>query len=806
MAQKIEQNALHDSIRADALTIQAHAILQISPHKDTKKAIYTHQKALELRRQAFGQQSKEVAYSLINLGNTFWENLQEGQTALPYYLQAIQIWETYKLEKSNTTSPFLPSDYDTFLFGNTERIVADIYLLQRDFPLAQQFSERATTHLVWERGEWLFAAHLALMKALFYNDRKSEALNQAEKVQNINLTTEQKATLYGAMADCLMDKNSTIADKSNALIYYKKALFFLTDKTAKSERSKYFNKLGSYYLALEKKDSALFYFKNALNVLPKKGFSDLQSVYLTNIGNVYRQSKQFDEAQKYYTLSLAQAALTKTTQGETLDALTELAYAYSDQALQNNNWQAALNAYIAAIEHLETYQNQLTSTKSALILRGYYYPLFGCAAEACVHLGQAQQALIWAERGKAFLLKAQSSLTLQDIQNELVNTKKRFLIYSFGRQSLTIFVVTATQFYPLSIETSGIAENVKKLFETIRARPQNGSGFFHEEAHFLYQKLIAQTGIQRGEDLTIVPDGILHYLPFEVLLTEKPKTPTRFNLYAYLLNAHTISYRPSAFWTAPNKEKTAGMSDEILAFAPSFNQKHQDLEPLLHNQREVDAIGQVWRSKILRGGEATKNNFIDQVEHHKLIHISTHGIPDGDYPENSYLAFSNDRNNNGLFYISDLDSLKLNADLVVLSACETAFGRYYGGEGPMSIARAFLASGSKGVVATLWQVNDNLTTDLMTTFYTELKQGVAVEAALQTAKKQFAEGEKANPAHPYFWAAFTFSGDNAKKPINTEGVFGRVFFEKKGVLGIILLIAVAVFYLYFRFGQNSLKH
>jgi CHAT domain-containing protein len=423
-----------------------------------------------------------------------------------------------------------------------------------------------------------------------------------------------------------------------------------------------------------------------------------------------------------------------------------------------------------------------------------------------VHLGQAEQALIWAERGKAFLLKAQSSLTLQHIKNQLINTQKRFLIYSFGRQYLTIFVVTHNQFYPLSIDASGIAENVKKLFETIRTRPQAGGGFFHEEAHFLYQKLIDQTGIQTGEDLTIVPDGILHYLPFEVLLTEKPKTPTRFNLYAYLLNSHKISYRPSAFWTAKNRAKPTRMSDEILAFAPSFDGKQHGLDPLLHNQREVEAIGQVWNTKMLRGGNATKNAFVEQVEHHNLIHISTHGIPDGDYPERSYLAFSNAANNDGFFYMSALDSLKINADLVVLSACETAFGRYYGGEGPMSIARAFLASGSKGVVASLWQVNDNLTTDLMTTFYKELKKGVSIEAALQTAKKQFAAGEKANPAHPYFWAAFTFSGDSLEKGQNTEGVLGRVFLGKIGIFFLFLLIAAAVFYHYFRFGQNSSTH
>lgn len=791
LAQKIEINATQDAIRADALSIQGNALLQIRHKEDFEKAIEKHQKALTLRRQIFGIQSLETAYSLVNLGNAFWENQKQDSIALTYYLQAIHIFE-------HLANRFLPTD-DSYMLGNTQRIVADIYLSRGDFKTAQKLSETAVKALHTEGGEWLFAARLTLGRAFYYNDKIVDAfrvLKQAETMHDF--AENNKSALYAAIADCLEVENTPITNRIQALNLYEKALNASTQTTDASERSKYLNKIGEYYLATNQSEKALFYFKKAINELPQKGFEVLQGTYLTQKGNAYRQKKQLSEARKTYAEALQKL---DNFPIEKLGALTELAQTDFDQAVQNGQWHDVLQAYSRAIQHLEKHENQLSTPQSALILRGYFHTLFGGAAEVCMRLGQAEQALLWAERGKAFLFKkqrlSQNTVSLQTIQNQL-KANNRLLMYSFGRQSLSVFVVTHTTFSAFNVDTAGITEGVKKLVENIRLRPQNGSGYFHEEAYFLYQKLIAQTGLQTNEDVLIVPDDILHFLPFEVLLSEKPKAPTRFNQYAYLLKNHRFSYHSSAMNTPINREKTTQLRPEILAFAPISDFQQQGLEPLQHNQREVDLIGKIWSSKILRGSAATKTAFINEAPFYRLIHVSTHGIiPNGNYPERSYLAFSVDTSDNGIFTMSEMDSVKLSADLVVLSACETAHGKYYGGEGLMSIAHAFLSAGAKNIVASLWQVNDSLTTDLMTAFYQNLKNGETVESALQKAKLLFAEGEKAQTAHPYYWAAFVFSSEDATAVRFTEGV---AFWQK--ILSFLVVIAAAV-YLYFRFWRSS---
>ena len=272
LAQKIEANATQDSIRADALSIQGNVLLQIRHKADFEKAIEKHQKALALRRQIFGFQSPQTAYSLINLGNAYWENKKQDSIALGYYIQAINIFEA--IIKANPNRPL--STDDAYTLGNTQRIVADIYLLRGDFKTAQNMSEKAVKVLHTEGGDWLFRARLTLGRAFYYNDKIEDAfrvLKQAEAMKD--LVEDNKSVLYAATADCLEVENTSITNRVQALNLYEKALNTTTQTTDASERSKYLNKIGEYYLATNQTEKALFYFNKAINELPKKGFDGL---------------------------------------------------------------------------------------------------------------------------------------------------------------------------------------------------------------------------------------------------------------------------------------------------------------------------------------------------------------------------------------------------------------------------------------------------------------------------------------------------------------------------------------------------
>jgi CHAT domain-containing protein len=115
---------------------------------------------------------------------------------------------------------------------------------------------------------------------------------------------------------------------------------------------------------------------------------------------------------------------------------------------------------------------------------------------------------------------------------------------------------------------------------------------------------------------------------------------------------------------------------------------------------------------------------------------------------------------NELLYVRDLYNLELNADLVVLSACETGLGRLRRGEGIISLARAFAYAGARAIVTTLWSVDDEKAKDLMLDFHGHLKRGEPVDAALRRAKLDYLQ-RRPGPAeaHPFFWAGFAPIGD-----------------------------------------------
>jgi CHAT domain-containing protein len=147
----------------------------------------------------------------------------------------------------------------------------------------------------------------------------------------------------------------------------------------------------------------------------------------------------------------------------------------------------------------------------------------------------------------------------------------------------------------------------------------------------------------------------------------------------------------------------------------------------------------------------------------KVIHIAAHGIGNDAEPDRAALLFApgND-SEDGLWQSREIRQTRLNADLVVLSACETGTGRLEGQEGIMNLARAFLIAGAKSVVASLWQVDDRSTATLMGLFYEHLAAGLDVREALRQAQLDFIK-QFGDRAQPYYWAGFEVIGDGTRR-------------------------------------------
>ena len=150
----------------------------------------------------------------------------------------------------------------------------------------------------------------------------------------------------------------------------------------------------------------------------------------------------------------------------------------------------------------------------------------------------------------------------------------------------------------------------------------------------------------------------------------------------------------------------------------------------------------------------------EKLDAYRYIHFASHGFIDETHPERSGIMFSRapHSNEDGVLQMGEIMRLKLNADLVTLSACSTGLGKLVNGEGVLGLTRAFFYAGARNVAVSLWNVNDSATATLMKSFYGNLNRGLPKSAALRQAKLSLLRGENPLWRHPYFWAAFVLVG------------------------------------------------
>src|SRR5690606_4920209 len=146
---------------------------------------------------------------------------------------------------------------------------------------------------------------------------------------------------------------------------------------------------------------------------------------------------------------------------------------------------------------------------------------------------------------------------------------------------------------------------------------------------------------------------------------------------------------------------------------------------------------------------------------YRILLLSTHGQLNDRIPDRSYVAFTqNPDSAENALYVAEIYNLALFADLVILSACQTASGKLYRGEGLMSISRAFQIAGARAMTASLWDVTDSKSPFIVGTFLQYLKEGHSKSNALARAQCAYLDGAAGLEAHPYYWAGFVSVGDD----------------------------------------------
>lgn len=315
--------------------------------------------------------------------------------------------------------------------------------------------------------------------------------------------------------------------------------------------------------------------------------------------------------------------------------------------------------------------------------------------------------------------------------------------------------------------------------------------------HSLYQDLVGAvigSGIQH---LTIVPDGVLSFLPFEVLLREAvPATALNYQQLPYLLRDFVIGYDYSATLHAKGASAVGRRKKGPLAgFAPIFSPGLAMAEPLgagigisladlRYNQKEIQRIASMAGGSMYLGKAATESTFRKDAPGFQILHLATHALTNDENPWLSGLAFATEEGEeDGFLHAFEICQMEIPAQLAVLSACNTAKGTLRPGTGVRSLAWAFKYAGCPSIVMSQWQVDDAATHDIMSDLYRYLREGKTTAVALRQAKLDFLDD--AVRVHPYYWSAFVYLGQ--EMPLEWE----RPWYQKPPYWIALLLLAVS---------------
>jgi CHAT domain-containing protein/tetratricopeptide (TPR) repeat protein len=343
-----------------------------------------------------------------------------------------------------------------------------------------------------------------------------------------------------------------------------------------------------------------------------------------------------------------------------------------------------------------------------------------------------------------------------------------------------------------------------------RGRSAAAISDFSKQACSLYDALIRPVTSILPTDLILIPDGQLAYLPFELLLTEAPadSASLSYSNLPYLIRKTTVQYAYSAD-LAFQKNETDKPAQFFQGYAPSYaNQVSpeqfrggqtdcrdwnlRDFADLPGNRAEVKAVAELEGGKAVLEQAATESYFRQHARESRILHLAMHGFVNECDPAYSGLVFSApaqsaanqpaSEENDGMLHAYELYNLHLNAELAVLSACNTGSGHLAQGEGVMSLARAFKYAGCANVLMSLWQVDDAATSDIMQKFYGYLNKGYGKAAAVRQAKLDYLAEASRN--HPFYWGAFVLIGDDL--PLQKNGLW--IFY----VCAAILVLCLAV--------------
>lgn len=675
-------------------------------------ALEAHHKCLHIRRTLFGGTSLEVAKILNNL-SAIYLKIAELHQAKSHIAEALKIYRGSIGEKSE-------------LIARAINIQADIAHKEGSYSMAIALAEDA------------IRANLDASEKPY--DYVQYFISQVKKVDNSFLLyqqTENQAYLISA-SDYLAEANDALKEAENEIL---------------SEEDQ-------------------FHFSIWKSLLTNVGVKNALALY-----NLTSEARHLEEALYYAERSKANVLLNALKKSNALEfeGLDERL------VLRKRELQAALQKVdeeLFRLEHKGTqYEQRINALKSQLF-------------EWENEIEQVTKQLEVNPRYQE-IAGAEMIVSLNQIQEKYIHDEHEVIVeYAMSDSTLHTFVITKSNIVAFS---KPYEEQLDNLVVALRnAVVYKSEGAFNYISGKLYDLLLGDVEDYfkarsiAVDKLTIVPEGPLNYLPFESL-----KRAGRFMIedydirYTYSLSLakmirersgleldnSCLAFAP-VFADAGTNKITSGARDIFQASRavagetmPGFSENGENIAALPGTEMEVNAIDKLMESRGHRTElfiyASAKEDVVKSgaLEKHKYVHFATHGFVNEANPAFSgiFMSQNTESDEDCILFASEIYNLKLNAELVTLSACETALGRMAYGEGIVGLTRAFLYAGAKNLLVSQWKVNDESTARMMVDFYSRMLDGTSKSTALREAKLALI----ADPtfSKPYYWAPFILIGE-----------------------------------------------
>jgi len=743
---------------------------------DKEMALEYNNKALNIRQKLFGDKSEQIADSYNNIGLLFSDN--NTDEAIKYFLSALDIYK--KIYKEN--NPKIANVYNNIAFiylarkeyenalTNLNKVLTIRKTIYKDNHPNIAFVYSSIGRVYEEEGLLTEAMKYQKMALDIYKQNYGDKHFQIAATENFigNIYQKQKkfteALISFQRALCANHttfNSNNIYQNPNAQKYYK-AMVMLNSLLSKARTLE-----ERYSLKTLKKQElqlSLFTLKTCdtlINIVRKITINKSDKLALGTIAaEVYEEGIRI-------SMLLADVSISR-------DKYFKQAFYFSEKSkaavmlesisdVKAKKFANIPDSLLLKEKQLKTdisfYEQKLTESQNKTQEEDYRNKIFSLNRDYDDFIKRLE-----IDFHQYYSLKFDINVTNVPSLQKVLDDKTALISYFTAdiNKRIYIFYLTKNEFKVFDVEKNQNMERyISGLNNSIKA---DSKEIFTSTSYQLYKLLFANTINKSIKNLIIIPDGRLGLLPFEVLINKKKPNP--YSHLPYLIRKYAISYDYSATLIYQKNLIHAGKIEQtkLLAVAPvNFN----NLDPLPASKDEVEEIAEM---VVQNKGKAdvaintfAKKDLLESknLKKYNLLHFATHGVVNEDNPELSQIYFSGNNFSDGSssLFAGEIYNLEINADLVTLSACKTALGKIFKGEGLIGLSRAWSFAGGRNVLVSFWSVNDYSTSRLMKDFYSSYLQNNFsnnFSEALKMAKINMINSE--NYSKPYYWAPFILIG------------------------------------------------